>query len=258
MKDDRALILLAGAAGLVWLWRRQAPARYAPDTDSAGFFGEPAPAPGTDSIPPPKTNVSGVSLGWAPAPVRAAVDMERWTSDAPTPGQFYAVRRRDHIEGIASRAAGELARQAALDAGHGQDAAAQWSERARRSPTVVREAWHSISAGWNDELFGSSLVEVTAPWGRGLDLKPVHNDIAQQIADGRTPRRNLDAVGNPTLTGPSSRPFLWIPRWSGKALLESMEEGRGNPIRAADWPDGSAGTWPPATVTERGVIYGQR
>jgi len=262
MRDDRAFILAAGALGVIWLWRRKStdPVRYEPDTDTAGFFGEPAPEQGGPwTTPAPKSPASGISLGWAPAPVRPAVEMDAWVSVQPAPGKFYQCGRRDRsIEVIAARAVAELARTAAIDAGCTTETAQQWADRARRSPTVVLEAWHSISAGWNDEVYGSPKVEMTAPWGRGIDLRPTHCDVHRQIADGRTPRRNLDTLGNPSLDGPSSRPLLWIPSWDGAYLMRSLGSGQHSPIRAGSWPDGTSGLWPPPAITERGIIYGKR
>lgn len=257
MKQENAVLIALGGLGLVWLWKRAStPRQFTPDTDTAGLFGEPSPND-TGKTPPPM-GPQGVSLGWAPVPVREAVDVQRWEAMEPTCGRFYRVRKRDSIESIASNAVRLLAVKAAKDAGYNDATAKQWADRAGSSYAVVREATDSLCSGWNDELYGHANVERVAPWGRGVDTSARHDDVRDAIARGRTPRRNLDSSGTPTVDGRTSRPWLWIPRWSGSALLQALDTpGACEPIQSTPWEDGSSGTWPPPSITERGVIYGK-
>jgi len=230
-----------------------------PDTDSATLWtdGPATPAPDTGGITPPR-GPTGVSMGWAPVPIRPAIDVERWEAHQPTCGRFYRVRRGDCVEGIASRAIETEARRAAISSGACEQTASDWARRVARSWAIVQEGFNSISSGWNDEVYGSSRVSKTAPWGRGLELSAVHDDTRAAIAGGRTPRRNLDPQGTPLIPSRSHRPYLWIPTWDGAALLRSVTEKhhQGEALDTKPWPDGSSGTWPPPAVTERGVIHG--
>lgn len=258
MRQENIAILAIGTLGLVWLWKRaDKPVQYTPDTDSAGLFGTPKPAD-DEGTNPPDRGPQGVSLGWAPVPVREAVDVTRWEAREPTCGRFYRASKRDTVESIASDAIRRLALRTAREAGHDDATASQWAERAASSYGVVREAADSLCSGWNDEIYGHGQVERLAPWGRGLDLRATHDDTREAIARGRTPRRNLDELGRATVEGRSSRPWLWIPRWSGPSLLQALDNpGKCEPVQSEPWEDGSAGTWPPPAVTERGVIHGK-
>jgi len=258
--DKLPLYLLGGVALLVYLRREK---------EQAPVF-EINPVPGgpvedTDSLPDPKfptpskTPTSGISLGWAPSlPVRPAFVAENWEDSSPCPGKFYQVRRRDQIESIASRALRALAQEAAELSQMESDAAATWVDNVSRSASLVRQAVDSISTGWNDEVYGSSRVPLTAPHGRGVDLEPVHDEVRTQLVGGRTPRRNLSATGFPTKAGAKCRPYLWIPRWDAVAFLSALDAGRDAAVLSERDPyqSGITGHWPLPAVTERGVLHG--
>lgn len=259
MNDKWPLYVLGGVALLVYLRRER--------SQKPGYSLSPVPAgplENGDTLPDPKIpetplTVGGLSLGWAPAlPVRPAFVAENWESSRPTPGRFYAVKRRDHIEGIASKAIRQLAEEAAELAQMTPEDAGPWIDGVSRSASLVRAGVDSISTGWNDELYGSGRVEITAPHGRGLDLGPCHDDVRGQLIAGRTPRRNLSTQGRPTKEGAKSRPYIWVPRWDVVHFLEALHEGHTDPLRSAADPYGSGitGHWPCPAVTERGVLHG--
>lgn len=211
----------------------------------------------TGTTPPPKFG-GGLSLGWAPLPARPAFRADQWVSREPRPGQFYRVGRRDSLESVAARAVAELARKAAKRRNMPKEAAATWVRDVSRCHAILQDAMVSMCSGWNDELFGSPAVEFTGPWGRGLDLRPVHDDVLAQLELGRTPRRNLDAEGSPTNTGARHRPLVWIPNWSVETLLQRAA-GKHDAVEVEPDPyrSGITGSWPPPAVTDRGVLQGK-
>ena len=170
----------------------------------AGIFGvgaylakrKPSPAqPVLDEAaePEPVEESPGFSLGYAPTiPVREAFDSDVWASSKVTPARFYPVRKGDTIPKIAAR----LVRETALDAARGRkmpkDTARQWADQLSRSHGLIRQAEDLINlSGWNDEVFGSPALERTGHHGRAVDVSPVHDDVAEQLGRGDTPRRNL-------------------------------------------------------------------
>ncbi len=238
----------------------------------AGIFGvgaylakrKPSPAqPVLDEAaePEPVEESPGFSLGYAPTiPVREAFDPDVWASSKVTPARFYAVRKGDTIPKIAAR----LVRETALDAARGRkmpkDTARQWADQLSRSHGLIRQAEDLINlSGWNDEVFGSPALERTGHHGRAVDVSPVHDDVAEQLGRGDTPRRNLSADGEPTNPGRRSRPFLWIPGTNPEIFASAMidkKDVQAMTCHGVSWDDGSSTMWPPPLVTERGVIHG--
>lgn len=263
MNERTASFYIIGGVTVVFLLRYLAAKQAA---EAYGFFRQSGrPVEDTDTLPDPKipteppTPTTGISLGWAPAlPVRPAFEAENWEDAKPRPGRFYAVKRRDHIEGIASKAIRSLAEEAAELARMPQKDAETWISQVSRSASLVRQAVDSLSTGWNDEMFGSERAPITAPHGRGIDLEANHDDVRQQLLSGRTPRRNLSAAGTPTKSGAKSRPYLWVPRWDAKHFLSALQAGETTAILSERDPynAGITGHWPCPAVTERGVLHG--
>lgn len=216
----------------------------------------PPPLPGSGTTGPGISRGEGLSLGWAPMlPVRPSFDARRWEDSEPTPGFFYQVRRKDSIEGIASRALASLATEAAEIAGTPKAEREEWVNQCSKSHALIQQACDSISTGWNDELYGHDRVRFTAPHGRGIDLEAKHECIRDALIAGRTPRRNIRADGTPIKSGARNRPYLWIPRWDARRFLNPKQN---DAVRSEDDPYGSGvtGHWPPPAVTERGTIRG--
>ena len=92
-----------------------------------------------------------------------------------------------------------------------------------------------------------------------MDTRAVHDDVLAQLELGRTPRRNIDASGEPTNRGARCRPLLWIPSWNVETLL-ARAAGKVEAISAEldPYKTGISGTWPPPAVTDRGVLMGKQ
>lgn len=204
----------------------------------------------------PRASSPGISLGWAPAP-RPSFDAGQWERRKPTPGAFFAVPKGRTIQSIAGAALRSFVEICCQIHKVPKADRTGWIDDMATNHNAIRQATDSIQTGWNDEAYGSPCVEVTGPHGRGLDLRPVHDDVRGQLERGQTPRRNLSATGDPTKSGTRSRPYVWIPKWDTAAFMAGIKRGEIDLTCQRDpWGDRSTGHWPPPCVTERGFILG--
>jgi len=205
----------------------------------------------------------GFGIGYkSPVPVREAFQPAVWQTKNVQPSRFIQTDKRDTIERLASLLVHCVAMQAAKLRKMKSETAKLWADECRRTHGLVRQAADLIATGWNDECYGSPRVENKGPHGRGVDLRPVHDDNGSLLNSGRTPRRNLSSSGEPTSKGRRSRPYLWIPGINVENFAAQMIDEGGDPsqavtCRGCNWEDGSSALWPPPLVTERGVVHGQ-
>ena len=187
---------------------------------------------------------------WPDYPEPGPLDLGPWTDPGnyPTPGMFHQVGGPN--SGVTLKA---IARKALTTAfylvlGNLEDA----DQLAKRS-----ENWRAYRqvincCPWNHLLYGAPSLpgEVgfyQTPSGDSISLYPVHDHIAQRLANGEIPERRV-RDDNRTLPSGGKHAFLWLPPLDELALSEGRVE-----VKRDYWETGDWMMMPPPEVLTLGV-----
>ena len=208
------------------------------------------PAPEPQPPEPPREDDPDGDGQWPDYPPRGPVDLEPWTDagNYPTPGMFHQIGGEN--SGITLKA---IARKALTTAfylvlGDLEDA----DQLARRS-----ENWRAYRqvincCPWNHLLYGAPSIPgetgfYQTPSGDSISLYPVHDHVAQRLANGQTPDRRV-RDNNRKLPKGGKHAFLWLPPLDELALSEGRVE-----VKRDYWDTGDWVMMPPPAVLTLGV-----
>ncbi len=212
-----------------------APWNYDPD--------EPQPEP---QPPAPE----GEEDAWPDYPEPGPVDLDPWTDPGnyPTPGKFHQIGGSN--SGVTLKAIARKALTTAfylvLDDVDAADQLARRSENWRTYRQVIN------CCPYNHLLFGAPNLPgetgfYETPSGDSISLYPVHDHIAQRLANGETPERRV-RDDNRKLPSGGKHAFLWLPPLDELALSEGRVE-----VKRDYWETGDWVMMPPPEVLTLGV-----
>lgn len=187
---------------------------------------------------------------WPDYPEPGPVDLEPWTDPGnyPTPGKFHQIGGPN--SGVTLKAIARKALTTAfylvLDDLDAADQLARRSENWRAYRQVIN------CCPWNHLLYGAPSLpgEVgfyQTPSGDSISLYPVHDHIAQRIANGEIPERRV-RDDNRKLPGGGKHAFLWLPPLDELALSEGRVE-----VKRDYWETGDWMIMPPPEVLTLGI-----
>ncbi|MCR9165541.1 MAG: hypothetical protein ACE37F_00810 [Nannocystaceae bacterium] len=227
--------------------REDPPDEWAPwDSD-----GGPAPEPQPPE-PPPENDDDGDGQ-WPDYPPPGPVDLDPWTDPAnyPTPGMFHQIGGEN--SGVTLKA---IARKALTTAFYlvlgdleSADQLAKRSENWRAYRQVIN------CCPWNHLLYGAPSIPgetgfYQTPSGDSISLYPVHDHVAQRLANGDIPDRRV-RDNNRKLPKGGKHAFLWLPPLDELALSEGRVE-----VKRDYWETGDWVMMPPPAVLTLGVTTG--
>ncbi|MCR9165951.1 MAG: hypothetical protein ACE37F_25325 [Nannocystaceae bacterium] len=231
------------------------PNEWAP-WDSGGDRPGPDPEPPIDPEPvepvDPPDGSGGGDGGqvWPEYPPPGPVDLGPWTDPAnyPTPGMFHQIGGEN--SGVTLKAIARKALTTAFYLVLGDldeaDRLARRSENWRAYRQVIN------CCPWNHLLYGAPSLPgeigfYPTPSGDSVSLYPVHDHVAQRLANGETPDRRVhdDDRKRP---GGGKHAFLWLPPLDELALSEGRVE-----VKREYWETGDWVIMPPPEVLTLGV-----
>jgi hypothetical protein len=187
---------------------------------------------------------------WPEYPPPGPVDLAQWTDPAnyPTPGKFHQIGGPN--SGTTLKTIARKALTTAFYIVHGDLTVAEELAGREENWRAYREAINCCP--WNHALYGSANQPGTpyyykTPHDDHISLYPVHDDVAERLANGESPRRRVSA-DEPKVPAGGQHAFLWLPPLD----VAELSEGRVK-VEHAHWWTGDFRMMPPPEVLTLGL-----